>query len=155
MFRNTFSLLLLLPLLAGTLGISAMEHRCNSSNKVNLKLFPELGDQAAGCCCSAESPTSGQAGKAGSENLDPLSCCKTIHWYVKANFQTTQTRAPIMLRFSHVVPGVVLPPDTKLKCASLFGPVSFLADTGPPVTGRQRIISFHKPKIPCPPHRVC
>ena len=150
MFRNAFSLLLLLPLLAGTLGISAREHRCTSTNKVSVKLFPEFMGQAAGCCCSpltADIPPSGQA---SNEYLDIPDCCKTISLYFKAAFQATQARTAALFTASFPVAVLNLPPLLKIQEASSFIKPSFFADNGPPLTGRQRVISFHQPKIPCP-----
>ncbi|MCX6285942.1 MAG: hypothetical protein NTY96_02345 [Bacteroidetes bacterium] len=143
------SILLLLPLLAGTLGISAREHRCASSNKASIKLFPELTGQVASCCCSSESPSSASSGGTGSETFDAPDCCKTIQLYFKASFQTTQAQAETSLAPIHLLSGLILPPDLKFQKAFVYNAFSFYVDTGPPLTGRQRIISFHQSKIPC------
>jgi len=150
LFKNTFTLLLLLPLLAGTLGISAKQHRCSSSNKTSVKLFPELTGQSAGCCCSVVDTPSASSGLPLDENLDSQDCCKTIHLYLKTSFQTTRDLAEA-LSIPEFSDGCFdLPADIKLKDATDLTITVFFTDTGPPLTGRQRILSFHQPKIPCP-----
>ena len=150
MLKNVFALLLLLPLLAGTLGVSAKQHRCSSSNKTSVKLFPELTGQSAGCCCSVpDLPTASDA-TPGDKNLDSPDCCKTIHLYLKTSFQTTRDLSEA-LSIPEFSDGCFdLPSDLKLKDATDLTITVFFTDTGPPPTGRQRILSFHQPKIPCP-----
>jgi len=150
MFRNAFSLLLLLPFLAGTLGISAREHRCISSNKVSIKLFPEFTGQETGCCCTVVTPFGMPAGQADGENLDPPDCCKTIRLYLRADFQTTQARVEAIFSTSFLLAVPDLPPVMKIQEISSFVNPSFFADTGPLLTGRQRVIFFHQSRIPCP-----
>lgn len=154
MFRNAVALLLLLPLLAGTLGISAKEHRCHSSNKTSIKLFPEFTGQAAGCCCSTDQPEQAAAGQPVETSLDAQSCCKTSRLYFVANFQTTQAQPELVLTVSAAS---VL--HDQLSCtwpANILSDlyIPFFTDTGPPLTGRQRVICFHQSKIPCPAAHV-
>ncbi|MEI8007421.1 MAG: hypothetical protein WCI48_14540 [Bacteroidota bacterium] len=150
LLKNTIALLLLLPLLAGTLGISAKQHRCSSSNKTSIKLFPELTGQSAGCCCSGQEMPSASGTLPVDENLDSQDCCKTIHLYLKTSFQTTRDQAEALC-----IPGFTdvcfdRPADLDLKNTKDLKIPVFFTDTGPPLTGRQRVISFHQPKIPCP-----
>jgi len=150
MFRNTVALLLLLPLLAGTLGISAKEHRCHSSNKTSIKLFPELTGQAAGCCCTEDQHEQAAAGQPVETSLDPQSCCKTSRLYFVANFQTTQAQPELVLTVSGAS---VLPDQVSFtRSPNILSDldISYFTDTGPPLTGRERVICFHQSKIPCP-----
>jgi hypothetical protein len=148
--KTAFALLLLLPLLAGSLGISAKQHRCLSSKKTSVKFFPELTGQSAGCCCSVPDAPSASDAMPADENLDSPDCCKTIQLYLKTSFQITQDRAEALSipEFADIC--FDLPADFKLKDDSDLPITSFFTDTGPPPTGRQRIISFHQSKIPCP-----
>ena len=149
MFRNTVSLLLLLPLLAGTLGISASKHVCNSSKKTSVKFYPELRGQAAGCCCTSESLiTSSDQSSTG--NIDAQECCKTNQLYFRANFQTTQTQAAVPLASYQLISEIILSDHLAIQKSEPIELLSFYTDTGPPPTGRQRVISFHQSKIPCP-----
>ena len=150
LLKNAIALLLLLPLLAGTLGISAKQHRCSSSNKTSVKLFPELTGQTAGCCCSAGDTPTSSYGLPVNENLDSPDCCKTIHLYLKTSFQTTQDQAKVLYVCEFSGGFCDLHADLKLRDASDLNIPAFITDTGPPLTGRQRVISFHQPKIPCP-----
>ncbi|MEI7492191.1 MAG: hypothetical protein WCK92_12385 [Bacteroidota bacterium] len=155
MFRNLVSLVLLLPLLAGMLGISAKEHRCSSSNKSSVKMFPELTGQIASCCCSQETVSQPRAGDAGKEDLDAPDCCKTIRLYFKADFQSTRAQAMITRLISPPASDCFLPGELPSGKAVEFQNISFYTDTGPPLTGRERIISFHQTKIPCPSFLHC
>ncbi len=149
--RHAVSLLLLLPFLAGTLGISAREHRCTSTNKVSLKLFPEISGGLAGCCCSGSVADPSAGGRAGSGDLDTPDCCKTIRLYFRADFQTTLSRTAKLPYISFNSADLNLLPGIKISKTTGFISLSFYSDTGPPLTGRQRVISFHQSKIPCPP----
>jgi len=150
MLKNAFILLLLLPLLAGTIGISAKQHRCSATNKTSVKLFPELTGQSAGCCCNVHDTPSSADGLPVNENLDSPDCCKTIHIFIKASFHTTlaQTEALCIPEFAEGC--CDMPYNLKSKVTCDFQITNFFSDTGPPLTGRQRVISFHQPKIPCP-----
>lgn len=150
MFRNTVSVLLLLPLLAGVLGISAREHRCLSSKKVSIRFFPEFRNQVSGCCCSAVTPSASAAEESGSANIDSPECCKTIRFYFKADFQTTGTRDKVNLTVSQLVTDVLFPFDIRIQKPLVLKNLDFYTDTGPPLTGQERVISFHQSKIPCP-----
>jgi len=148
MLRNTFSIMLLLPFLAGTFGISAREHRCNASKKIKVTLFPEFSSQSGGCCCSSFPQAMSQPEEPGSETLDSPECCKTISLYFKADFQTTQAQpavsdAPVQLALE-----IILYHDFDLRASFPFESLLLYTDTGPPLTGRQRVISFHQTKIP-------
>ena len=148
--KNALALLLLLPLLAGTLGISAKQHRCSSSNKTSVKLFPELTGQTAGCCCSSQDAPPASGGMPVDENLDTRDCCKTIHLYLKTSFQTTRDQCEVLCLPAFNGGCCDLPSELKVRDVSDLKITTSFTDTGPPLTGRQRVLSFHQPKIPCP-----
>ncbi|MCX6282105.1 MAG: hypothetical protein NTU51_09080 [Bacteroidetes bacterium] len=102
------------------------------------------------CCCSVEPAFPAITGNDASENLDSPDCCKTIRLYIKADFQSTRAQADLPRVISQPVQNLVFPdemfahPDIDCKIISSY------TDTGPPLTGRERIISFQQAKIPCP-----
>ena len=150
-FKHTVTFLILLLFLAGTLGISAREHICNSSKKVTVTLFPELGNPVSGCCCSFS--FTGQGPSSGSDDqrtIGDQACCKTIHLFLKAAFLSLQLHLR-SLQIPDPVTGIVLLTDNNCPESSEFLSLSsFYTDTGPPVSGRQRILAWHQCKIPLP-----
>ena len=149
MLKNTVALLLLLPLLAGTLGISAREHFCSSSKKTTVKLFPEISGQLASCCCSSESPVTGSTDGTASESLDSQACCRTVQLYFRAGFQTVFTEESVQPS-SAPEADLRIPDGLKLQETPANKILTFYTDTGPPLSGRQRVITYHQSKIPFP-----
>jgi hypothetical protein len=146
----TFSILLLF--LAGTSGITAREHICSSSNRVTVTVFPELTGMENGCCCNPCSPEPEFSNSAaGHRSLDSQDCCKTIRLYLKVAF----TGLPIQLSSFQI-----LAPLSDTRFLPGFCPANELSenirisscftDTGPPVSGRERILALNRNKIPDP-----
>lgn len=142
--RKVISLLLLLPFLAGSLGISASKHQCSSSNSSNIRLYPEVGSATAQCCCGE---SSAPGSNNGDQAVDAKECCKTISLYFKADFQTTHD---FSVNVSRDLPDLYLPVIGNPRCAILceLSKITFFTDTGPPLSGYDRVISFHQIKIP-------
>ena len=149
MFRSLVALMLLLPFLAGTIGVSASEHICKSSNKRSIKLYPELTGKYTSCCGSNEEPAVDSWKVSQPQTIDSPYCCKTIQLFLKAGFQTTPGSTPLLL-INPVAYTRVSPNDFQHRDIVVAETVSFFSDTGPPPSGRQRVLSFHQPKIPNP-----
>ena len=149
MFKNLVALMLLLPFLAGTIGVSASKHICKSSNKRSIKLYPELTGKLTSCCGSDEEPVIDAGKESQPQTIDSPYCCKTIQLFLKAGFQTTPWNTPVLL-INPVVYSQVSPNNNQQRDIVFTETISFFSDTGPPTTGRQRVLSFHQPKIPNP-----
>lgn len=154
MFKTVVALLLLLPFLAGTIGISAREHICKSSNKTSIKFYPEISGKLVSCCGSDDGLIASPGMGSEQQTLDTPYCCKTIQLFLKANFQTSQLETAVLLNTSGVF--ILAVTAGILNNNSSFSkPVSFFSDTGPPPSGRQRVLNFHQPKIPNPATLLC
>ncbi|MEI6885644.1 MAG: hypothetical protein WCO02_14225 [Bacteroidota bacterium] len=149
MFRNLVTLMLLLPFFAGTIGISASEHICKSSNKRSIKLYPEFTGKISSCCGSDEEPAVDSGKESQPQTIDSPYCCKTLQLFLKAGFQATPGNTPVLL-INPVAYTPVSPNNNQHLDIVFTETVSFFSDTGPPPSGRQRVLSFHQPKIPDP-----
>jgi hypothetical protein len=149
--NKLISLLLIIPLLAGTLGISASRHLCFSSESSETKYFPELTGHQASCCCSDD--MSNQHNDESPSSLNSPDCCRTFLIYLKADFRTTMVSGfdhslkrlwnqeyQFPLASSIIKPQTTdhQPPTTRI----------IHSDNGPPLTGRQRVIFYSQAKIP-------
>ena len=150
-FRHAFTVFILLLFLAGTTGISARKHICSSSKKVTITVFPELANPAGDCCCATAEGVSGFSNGPDDQCIiDGLDCCKTLHLYFKAAFVS------LPLQFSYLqipvtvseIPSFNVPPRKELSDNPRR--ISYYTDTGPPISGRQRILAQHQSKIPNP-----
>jgi hypothetical protein len=151
MLNRTLTFLILMLFLAGTLGISAREHICSSSKKVTVTLFPELGNQASGCCCTSSfREHEGLAGSDNQRNIGSQECCKTIHLFFKVVFLSPPVQCPVALILNSTTNDVVLIEHPDQELFALIGVPSFYTDTGPPISGRQRVLTWHQVKIPFP-----
>jgi hypothetical protein len=147
-------LLLLLVFLCGTTGISVFEHICTCRGKTEITLFPELFEHNSSCCCSdgkVEVVSADHAQLCGLENADH---CKNIIFFIKAaispapvvltEFSFTEFTGDEYPLASYIFPVAAEPADELV----------IQSGSSPPISGRQRIISYHQSKVPAPHHSL-
>ncbi|MEI7896281.1 MAG: hypothetical protein WCJ26_04555 [bacterium] len=143
-------LLLLLVFLCGTTGISIFEHICSCKGKTEITLFPEIFAHQSSCCCSAGEVELVTPDHAHLCNLSKPEHCKNIKFFIKA----TVTPAPVVVsQFSFIdftVSGFQLPSDFSIGHDATANDYVIPHCTSPPVSGKERVLALHQPKIPVP-----
>ena len=149
--KYSFGFLFLFLFLAETIGITAKEHICSSSNRIRITLFSSQRDEENGCCLSQQPKNDLLPLPRQTANIENPGCCKTILHYLRADFLLIHV-FPHSAGSPHV-PVAEINPFVSGIPEDIFANshLPFYNDTGPPLSGRDRIISFGRIKIPFPP----
>jgi hypothetical protein len=83
------ALLILMVFLFGTIGLSVLRHRCNSSKQNSVTLYAEIFNRSQSSCCDDEPAVNASScyhkfkGSEMSESIDPAPCCKSTISFFK------------------------------------------------------------------------
>ena len=147
--QRILSVFMMLILLAGTTGITVLQHVCNSGKTREIKAMDGISLESASVCGCEEDEAGPPVGNdTDGVSLNASPCCISFTTFFRISF-TTITTGPLFM-----VPLFDFQPvfNTNLTAKSLFDLIKpdqpFFRFHSPPLTGMKLLVSLHQIKIP-------
>lgn len=151
-FRSIGFILILLVFIFSTSGITFFQHVCQSSQKVQIAVYPELFDGQLSGCCTDEATGYSDTPVKTTAQVDASPCCISSRSYLRLLILTDRSKdqvftlQPLLLFLG---PGLIPEPriDTRI-----FSQNVFFEFYSPPLSGRLLIHFLHQIKLPSSDH---
>ncbi len=149
--KRVCSWMLFVIFLYSTTGFFVVRHICSAESSNTVTLFREYRDETASACsCCSENMVNRDPFDPFSMNMQPESCCRELHFYLKAELMplpsqkiscSGQSALALELPFFNTGEQAIEVPEYR------FGPV---VEPKPPPGCRNLIYFLHQVKIPDP-----
>ncbi len=145
---------LLMIFLFSTMGISFLQHICNSSQNMDVTVYPGLFNAPVSSCCGEEEAEYAYRDQTGTEassvpmNIDASPCCISINSFLRLEFASELTEKLVIKSISVLTPQYLVPLEEPTVNEILSIPASFFQFYSPPISGKRLIHFLHQAKIP-------
>jgi hypothetical protein len=148
---------LLFVFLFSTTGISILHHICNSSNKDEVTVYPELFKSYGSSCCEGEEENSSAADQSGSGETEhsmhyaPMPCCINLSSFLKLDLVTLRADKLVVESYASILPQFIPAIQAPNVDEPITAPIFFFQFYSPPLFGKRLVYFLHQSKIPAHP----